>query len=452
MRYGDEFHIERSNRWPRPVGTFEGRICDRLGVMTYSGRLSAPVQITSEGHRAAPSPVVTHCGGQLSEAPSPIASASQLPNAVAEAVVPSAVAVLLLMASATAASPVADAVLLVPASASAASPVAVAVLLVFALAVAICPVAVAVLLVAANAKASCPVAVASLSVVACARAPSPVAVDVLLMFANAPAPSPVAVAVLLVNARAKASSPIALACEVPSASQAAVPRSTLTSPLLAMQRLSPLPARAPPLTKPTLSASATMKADSFRHRVIDRSTCLCPFRLDAGGFADEYALPKTERQSQVGRTIFGVTAGTLEIRAGDPSLSIPSYRNLTERGRDWTQDLSEGSICAPLITAASARAAGPGSISKSDRSAHFRKMWNQNGVIREHTGGRLTVLEFRRIGWCADDYTAWSNGLMDVGTAFVVPTHIDGEAAARIVISNPRTTMADIGMVLDSMQ
>ena len=41
--------------------------------------------------------------------------------------------------------------------------------------------------------------------------------------------------------------------------------------------------------------------------------------------------------------------------------------------------------------------------------------------------------------------------LIENGAAFVMPTHVGGEPTARIVILNPRTTMADIAVVLDAM-
>ena len=63
----------------------------------------------------------------------------------------------------------------------------------------------------------------------------------------------------------------------------------------------------------------------------------------------------------------------------------------------------------------------------------------------------LTVLVFRRRGWAAADYDAWSARLLESGTAFVMPTRYQGEPAARIVLLNPRTTLADVQMVLDAM-
>jgi hypothetical protein len=58
---------------------------------------------------------------------------------------------------------------------------------------------------------------------------------------------------------------------------------------------------------------------------------------------------------------------------------------------------------------------------------------------------------FRRQGWAGEDYDRWSARLFATGTAFVMPTRVRGEPAARIVILNPRTTVADVAMVLDAM-
>jgi glutamate/tyrosine decarboxylase-like PLP-dependent enzyme len=64
----------------------------------------------------------------------------------------------------------------------------------------------------------------------------------------------------------------------------------------------------------------------------------------------------------------------------------------------------------------------------------------------------LSVVAFRRTGWAAADYDAWSNRLLQEGLAFVVPTSVDGEAATRMAVINPRTTIEDIRLILDSMR
>jgi glutamate/tyrosine decarboxylase-like PLP-dependent enzyme len=63
----------------------------------------------------------------------------------------------------------------------------------------------------------------------------------------------------------------------------------------------------------------------------------------------------------------------------------------------------------------------------------------------------LTVLLFRRPGWEADDYLRWSQRLLDEGLAFVVPTRWQGETCLRLCIVNPRTTVEDLALIVDSL-
>ena len=62
----------------------------------------------------------------------------------------------------------------------------------------------------------------------------------------------------------------------------------------------------------------------------------------------------------------------------------------------------------------------------------------------------LTVLAFRRRGWAPADYDRWAEGLRASGTAFLMPTTVDGETVARLAIVNPRTTLDDVRVVLDA--
>ena len=64
----------------------------------------------------------------------------------------------------------------------------------------------------------------------------------------------------------------------------------------------------------------------------------------------------------------------------------------------------------------------------------------------------LSVVALRRRGWAAADYDAWSAKLLADGIAFVVPTSVDGAPATRMAIVNPRTTMDDIRVILDSLR
>jgi L-2,4-diaminobutyrate decarboxylase len=64
----------------------------------------------------------------------------------------------------------------------------------------------------------------------------------------------------------------------------------------------------------------------------------------------------------------------------------------------------------------------------------------------------LTVLIFERLGWDAGDYAAWSARLLDEQVAFVTPTRHAGQTCTRLAIVNPRTTVADLALVIDSMR
>jgi L-2,4-diaminobutyrate decarboxylase len=63
----------------------------------------------------------------------------------------------------------------------------------------------------------------------------------------------------------------------------------------------------------------------------------------------------------------------------------------------------------------------------------------------------LSVVVFRRIGWTPAQYYDWSDRLMAAHYAFVTPTTHDGETVTRFAIVSPRTTVADIQGILDTM-
>ncbi|HVM08726.1 MAG TPA: aminotransferase class V-fold PLP-dependent enzyme [Acidimicrobiales bacterium] len=63
----------------------------------------------------------------------------------------------------------------------------------------------------------------------------------------------------------------------------------------------------------------------------------------------------------------------------------------------------------------------------------------------------LSVAAFTRRGWSAGDHDAWSLRMLEAGEAFVVPSSHDGQPILRFCIVNPRTTVDDIRLVLDSL-
>jgi len=63
----------------------------------------------------------------------------------------------------------------------------------------------------------------------------------------------------------------------------------------------------------------------------------------------------------------------------------------------------------------------------------------------------LSVVVIERLGWTTEDYDTWSRGLLAAGTAFVTPTRHRGRTVTRLAIVNPRTTRADVDLILDSL-
>ena len=63
----------------------------------------------------------------------------------------------------------------------------------------------------------------------------------------------------------------------------------------------------------------------------------------------------------------------------------------------------------------------------------------------------LSVVLFRRRGWGAQDYWAWSDKLLRDQVAFVTPTTWEGETVARLIFLHPATTLGIAEEVLASM-
>lgn len=64
----------------------------------------------------------------------------------------------------------------------------------------------------------------------------------------------------------------------------------------------------------------------------------------------------------------------------------------------------------------------------------------------------LSVVLFRRRGWSADDYGAWSTTRAREGVALVLPTGWRGEVALRVCVTNPRTELDDLVALLDDLE
>jgi hypothetical protein len=76
------------------------------------------------------------------------------------------------------------------------------------------------------------------------------------------------------------------------------------------------------------------------------------------------------------------------------------------------------------------------------RSAHLRLLVEPD----------LSVLVVERLGWSPEQYTEWSARLLTEQIAFVTPTKHAGKVCTRFAIVNPRTSVTDLEMIIDSMR
>jgi glutamate/tyrosine decarboxylase-like PLP-dependent enzyme len=63
----------------------------------------------------------------------------------------------------------------------------------------------------------------------------------------------------------------------------------------------------------------------------------------------------------------------------------------------------------------------------------------------------LSVVLYRRRGWTAEDYHAWSATLLADQIGFVTPTKWQGETVARLAFLHPHTTMEIVEEILATM-
>jgi L-2,4-diaminobutyrate decarboxylase len=63
----------------------------------------------------------------------------------------------------------------------------------------------------------------------------------------------------------------------------------------------------------------------------------------------------------------------------------------------------------------------------------------------------LSIVLFRRRGWAAATYKAWSDDQLATGQSFVTPTAWDGETVLRWCVVNPLTTVDDLAAIVESL-
>jgi aromatic-L-amino-acid decarboxylase len=153
------------------------------------------------------------------------------------------------------------------------------------------------------------------------------------------------------------------------------------------------------------------------------------------------------RQPHLARAVFTQDAGYLDvIHTGQPEEWNPSdyayhltrrarglalWFSLAVHGTDAYRDAVETAVDLARQTAALV-----------ERTAHLQ-------LIRPPG---LSVVLFRRRGWAAADYDAWSSLLLADQVAFVTPTKWDGETVARLCFLHPGTTMDMVEEIFESMR
>ena len=64
----------------------------------------------------------------------------------------------------------------------------------------------------------------------------------------------------------------------------------------------------------------------------------------------------------------------------------------------------------------------------------------------------LSIVLFRRTGWDAAQYQAWSDDQLDRQLSFVTPSAWQGETVLRWCIVNPLTTVDDLAEIVASLE
>lgn len=109
---------------------------------------------------------------------------------------------------------------------------------------------------------------------------------------------------------------------------------------------------------------------------------------------------------------------------------LPFWFSLATHGTDAYRDAVEATLA---VTRAAARIIGD--------ADHLELLMQPE----------LSVLLFRRVGWSPAEYQLWSDQLLAAGKGFVTPTSWNGETLLRMCIVNPRTSIDDIALIVDSL-
>jgi len=153
------------------------------------------------------------------------------------------------------------------------------------------------------------------------------------------------------------------------------------------------------------------------------------------------------RQPELARRAHAQHAGYLDL---DTDIAGPEDWNPS----DYAIHLSRRARGLPFwfsLAAYGTRAYGDAIKACLDLTAAGAGMIRTSDHLELVAEPELSVLAFRRRGWEPREYGAWSRRMFDSGTALVVPSSLDGQTIMRLCVVNPRTTVEDLQLVLDSM-
>jgi len=86
-----------------------------------------------------------------------------------------------------------------------------------------------------------------------------------------------------------------------------------------------------------------------------------------------------------------------------------------------------------------------------DIAQHAAKLVRAHPNLELVCDPKLSIVAFKRIGWSAEEYEAWSDKLLADQIGFVVPSAHKGEPILRFAIVNPWTTESDISEILATL-
>ena len=151
------------------------------------------------------------------------------------------------------------------------------------------------------------------------------------------------------------------------------------------------------------------------------------------------------REPELARAAHTQTAGYLDVLTSRDEWNASDYAiHLSRRARGlplWFSLATHGSDAyrAAVEATLDVAAAAARLIEEADHVELAHEPW-------------LSVLVFRRRGWDAAAHRAWSDSVLAEGVALVVPTVHDGETVLRFCFVNPKTSVDDVVLILDSLR